>query len=201
MPIAMVSKKVSRYTWPPRSMTTRAYFPVYRDAVDRWGKDAKYGYSWPLFEHCYYLSQLYPEHIKLWLMIVDEHIIGGRIAFYWNQQVTGWNGTAYREFLNHNVMPVADTEIIRDAIARGFRYMDFNTSGGNQGVIDYKKRFGSVAIPVNMWIYKHPLYKIYKAGFNRALHFSGLWSAGAMLPQAAQAWFAPSILESQIGRF
>jgi hypothetical protein len=135
----------------------RAYFASYCDAVARWGESKSYG--WNLYEQIYNLSQIYPEQIKLWLMVVNSQIVGGRFVFYWNQHVAAWSGTAHRDFLDYGAIPVGDTEIIRDAIARGFRYVDFSTCGGIQGMIDYKRRFGTVGIPVNVWRFEHPILK------------------------------------------
>jgi hypothetical protein len=141
------------------------YYHNYRDAVARWGEDD--GYDWHLFAQLYQLSRIYPDNIKLWLMMVEEQIVGGRIVFYWGEQASGWNGTAHRDYLNHHVMPVADTEILRDAIERGFRYFDFNTSDMREGVIAYKQRFGSVAVPVNAWIYEQPAITMARAAYRR----------------------------------
>jgi lipid II:glycine glycyltransferase (peptidoglycan interpeptide bridge formation enzyme) len=137
----------------------RAYYEIYRDAVARWGHDQSYGYDWPFFEQLFSLSQIYPEQIKLWVMTVDTQVVGGTIMFYWGTQASAWNGTAHRDFLNYDVMPVGDTEIIRDAITRGYRYFDFNTSSLNPGVITYKQRFGADAIPIRLWRFKQPMLK------------------------------------------
>ncbi|NTV99758.1 MAG: GNAT family N-acetyltransferase [Oscillochloris sp.] len=137
----------------------RAYFHNYRDAVDRWGEDESYGYQWDLFEQIYQLSQIYPEQIKLWLIIINEQIVGGRLFVYWNQQASLWNGTAHRDFLDYHAIPVADIEILRDALAQGYRYYDFNTSSLDEGVMVYKQRFGAVSFPVNAWYYENPLYR------------------------------------------
>jgi lipid II:glycine glycyltransferase (peptidoglycan interpeptide bridge formation enzyme) len=145
----------------------QAYYTNYRDAVERWGEDDGYGYKWNLFEQIYYLSKIYPENIKLWLMIVDQQIVGGRLIVYWNQQASLWNGTAHRDFLHYDVMPVADTEIIRDAIIRGYGSFDFNTSGENTGVITYKQRFGSSETPLTGWIYENPLVASARAAYQR----------------------------------
>lgn len=137
----------------------QTYYATYRDAVDRWGQDEGYGYNWHLFEQLYEMSRIHPKHIKLWLMIFEEQIVGGRIVFYWGSQATGWNGTAHREFLKYNVIPVTDTEIIRDAITQGYAYFDFNTSSLNPGVIAYKQRFNPESFPVNVWLFDNPLLK------------------------------------------
>lgn len=137
----------------------RAYYGCYRDAVDRWGESESYGYGWGFFEQLYALNERYHDQIKLWLTVVHEQIVGGRFVFYWNQQAAAWSGTAHRDFLAYGVIPVGDTEIIRDAIARGFRYIDFSTCGGIQGMIDYKRRFGTVGNPITVWRFENQIFK------------------------------------------
>ncbi|NNJ11098.1 GNAT family N-acetyltransferase [Chloroflexales bacterium ZM16-3] len=137
----------------------QAYYTTYRDAVCRWGESESYGYQWSLFEQLYNLSQIYPTNIKLWLMIFNDQIVGGRFVFYWGLQATGWNGTAHRDFLKYDVMPVSDTEIIRDAISQGYTYFDFNTSGLNEGVISYKQRYNPEGIPINVWRFENSILK------------------------------------------
>jgi hypothetical protein len=145
----------------------RAFFPNYRDAVDRWGGDEDYGYQWEQIEQVYHVSQRYPENIKLWLILFNEQVVGGRIVFYWGQQATGWNGTAHRDFLKHKVIPVAHTEMIRDAISRGFSYMDFSTSGHREHLIKFKQSFSPVAVPLGGWIYENPLINSSRAVYGR----------------------------------
>jgi CelD/BcsL family acetyltransferase involved in cellulose biosynthesis len=143
----------------------RIYHHIYRDAVDRWGEDVSYGFTIDQFEQIYQLSLIYPEHIKLWLMVLDDQIVGGTIVLYWGKHALAWNGTAHRDFLDYDVMPVGDTEMIRDAIARGYSYFDFSTCHDNQGLIEYKRRFGSTAIPLRGWLYEHPLLRSTRAAY------------------------------------
>ncbi|NTV99757.1 MAG: GNAT family N-acetyltransferase [Oscillochloris sp.] len=135
----------------------RTYYYIYRDAVDRWGFDANYGYDWNRIEQIYQLSQIYPDHIKLWIMKVNEQVVGGTIVFYWGTQATAWSGTAHRDFLDYDVMPVGDTEMIHDALDQGYSYFDFNTCDQNQGVMEYKLRFGSPGVPISAWYYESPV--------------------------------------------
>jgi hypothetical protein len=134
-----------------------AFYTNYRDAISRWGYDESYGYSWPQWEQVYQVYQRYPKNIKLWLMLFGEQIVGGRIVFYWGRQATGWNGTAHRDFLKYDVMPVTDTNIIHDALDQGYAIFDFNTSAQKQGVKDYKMRFGATISPISGWYYENPL--------------------------------------------
>ena len=135
----------------------RAFYPNYRDAIDRWGRDENYGYTWYQIEQVYHLSQIYPENIKLWLIMLNEQIVGGRIVLYWNRHVIAWNGTAHRDSFKYNVMPVAHTETIRDAIQRDSRYLDLGTSGHKDSLIQFKQRFSPVAMPLGGWLYENPI--------------------------------------------
>jgi hypothetical protein len=166
----------------------RAYYASYRDAVDRWGEGEGYGYSWEQFEQIYQLSLIYPENIKFWLMIVNDQIVGGRIAFYWRQQVTQWNGSALRDFLGYYVIPVADTEMIRDAITQGYRYFDFSTCNHKQSLIEYKERFAPIAVPLCGWLYEKPVITLSRALYRNVRQvLSLLHSGAAFVPGIAMA--------------
>jgi hypothetical protein len=149
----------------------RAYYPNYRDAIGRWGEDAGYGYKWETFEQIYRLSRIYPEHINLWLIMLNDQIVGGRIVFYWGRHAVAWNGTAHRDAFKHNVMPVAHTETIRDAIRRGYGYLDLCTSGHKESLIQFKQRFSPIAVPLGGWLYENPVLSsartVYHSGRNR----------------------------------
>ncbi|BAN01754.1 GNAT family N-acetyltransferase [Ilumatobacter coccineus] len=134
----------------------RTHFDAYRDAVDRWGEDDGYGYGWTVFETIQDLATRHPENIKLWLISVDGEPVGGRLVFYWNQHATLWHGSARREFLNHQVMPVADVDVARDAAARGYKFYDLNTTGDHPGVVRYKQRFNTREVPLRYWSYVSP---------------------------------------------
>jgi hypothetical protein len=135
----------------------RAFYPNYRDAIGRWGEDDSYGYQWNQFEQVYEISKIYPENVKLWLILFNDQIVGGRIVFYWGRMATGWNGTAHRDFLKYKVIPVAHTEMIRDAIIKGYSFMDFSTSGHRQQLITFKQSFNPITVPLCGWLYEHPL--------------------------------------------
>jgi hypothetical protein len=164
----------------------RAYFGAYRDTVDRWGKPADYGYGWELFEHCHALSLSHPELIKLWVTVVDQHVVGGTLAFYWGRHCVAWHGAMYREYLRHRAMNVVDTEIIRDAITRGYRYYDFNPSAGMTGLQGYKGRFGAIERPVTHYRYESPLIKRGLRIYRRVRYGTASWELGGA-PASVQA--------------
>ncbi|MCS6888424.1 MAG: GNAT family N-acetyltransferase [Chloroflexus sp.] len=135
----------------------QAYYRAYRDAVQRWGEDENYGYSWDFFTHVFAFEQRYPAEIALWVVELDGAVVGGTLAFYWNQHVTAWHGTVTREALKRRAMVVLDVEIARDAAARGFRYYDLNTSAGIEGVMQYKRNFATIDYPIARCRYRSPL--------------------------------------------
>lgn len=126
----------------------RAYFAAYRDTVSRWGEDESYGYDWGLFVQIEALAARNPEQVKLWVADVDGQLAAGTIVFYWNRHAVAWHGAAHRDFLKLRPMNVLDTEIMRDANARGCAFYDFNTSSSLQGVIEYKRSYGSLEYSV-----------------------------------------------------
>ncbi|NCC32542.1 GNAT family N-acetyltransferase [Candidatus Chloroploca sp. Khr17] len=137
----------------------RAYYGVYQDTIQRWGEDpSTYGYGWDLFATIFEYAQQYPETIKLWVARIDGEIVGGTIGFYWQRHVVAWHGCIATAYLKHKTNVVLDTEIIRDALARGYAYYDFNPTGDlNPGIDDYKKRLGSTIYPVTSWQYENAL--------------------------------------------
>lgn len=132
----------------------RAYFGAYEDSLRRWGEMATKQYPWALFENGFYLAQNYPENIKLWLAIVEEEVVAGAWVFYWNQHVDWWHGAAYESYFDHSPNNVLQTQIIKDALEKGYRYYDFNPSGGLENVARFKGRFGARKWPLKRWKYE-----------------------------------------------
>jgi len=140
-----------------------AYYRAYREAVRRWGEDEHYGYPWEFFTHVFEFERRYPNEITLWVVELDGAVVGGTLAFYWNQHVTAWHGTVTNEALKRRAMVVLDVEIARDAAARGFRYYDLNTSAGIEGVMQYKRNFASAEHPIARCQYRSPLIRTVRA--------------------------------------
>lgn len=129
-------------------MDYRAYYGAYEDSLRRWGNKASSFYPWELFKNGFELSQKYPENIKLWLAEVDQIVIAGAWVFYWNQHVDWWHGAAYEKWFDYYPNNVLQTVIIKDAIEKGFKFYDFNPSGGHESVAHFKKRFGAEKVKV-----------------------------------------------------
>ncbi len=136
-----------------------AYYRTYRDAVRRWGHDDSYGYSWEFLSHLFACERQHPDELTLWVVELDGAVVGGTLAFYWNQHVTAWHGTVTSAALKRRAMVVLDVEIARDAAARGFRYYDLNTSAGIEGVMTYKRNFATTDHIIARCRYRSPLVR------------------------------------------
>lgn len=152
----------------------RAYFAAYRDAVERWGYGPTYGYRWELFVRCFELSLRYPDQVAFWVVTLEDEVVGGTLAFYWNGHAVAWHGTVSREALPRRAMVVLDTEIIRDAIARGYSWYDLNPSANLEGVMAYKRNFGPVELKTGVRWMGHTLLGPALKQYRQARRLSGI---------------------------
>ncbi len=118
----------------------KAYYDIYQDSRRRWGEKASNNYLWDLFDQ---LSQLKSGVCKLWLALKDNKIISGCLCFYYNQHVVYWHGASLEAFFHLKPVHVLQYHIIQEAIQEGFKWYDFNPSGGHEGVVKFKKGFGT----------------------------------------------------------
>lgn len=136
------------------------YFEAYLDSLARWGDDVSSRYPWELFANGFALSQEYPNQIKLWLAELEGKVIAGAWVFYWNQHVDWWHGAAFADYFQYNANNVLQATIIKDAIERGYRYYDFNPSGGHEGVARSKKHYGAEEWPVYRYALESPVHRM-----------------------------------------
>lgn len=147
-------KKARKLGVTVRTATTiadvRAYYQVYADSLQRWGKRTTSRYPCTLFENLY---QINPEHVKLWLTEVDGKVVSGALVLYWNRHVVPWHGCSISEYFKYSPMNILQSEIIRDACERGYTYYDFNPSGVHEGSARFKELMGAemVSFAVYTW--------------------------------------------------
>lgn len=124
------------------------YFDAYQTTLARWGDAATNRYSKKLFR----LIQHLPNEVcQLWLSEKDDCLLCGCLCFYWNHHVVYWHGANTGLHPELKGVHVAQYHIIRDAITRGFRYYDFNPSGGHEGVVKFKKGFGAQRVELSIF--------------------------------------------------
>ena len=123
------------------------YFTVYEDSLNRWGKNTTLAYSWHLFETI--MRRASPD-IRLWLAKYEGLVIAGALCFYSPTHVVYWHGAALSSHFKLRPVNLLMYEAIRDAAGRGFKWFDFNPSGGLDGVRAFKRSFGAQPIESNV---------------------------------------------------
>ena len=121
-----------------------AYFSLYLDSLDRWGDKATSRYSWRLFE---ILSHFDSDKVKLWLAEYQGHIIAGTLCFYARKHVVYWHGAASGDFFYLRPVHLLVYNAVKNARESGATWFDFNPSGGHEGVIKFKRGFGTKTLP------------------------------------------------------
>lgn len=121
----------------------REYFEVYRASIERWGERASSNYGWSLFAG---LSRQPGDDVKLWIAEADGQLVAGAICLYAPRHVAYWHGAARSEFFSRRPVQPLIFQAIRHACETGREWFDFNPSGGNQGVDDFKRHFGTLEL-------------------------------------------------------
>lgn len=121
----------------------RAYYGAYEDSVRRWGDSTSTVYRWPLFER---LAQSDSGSVRLWLAVHGGQVVAGSLCFYAKRHVVYWHGAAHSESFKMRPVNLLIYEAVREACAEGYRWFDFNPSGGLEGVRAFKKSFGTVEL-------------------------------------------------------
>jgi hypothetical protein len=125
------------------------YVSLYEETLSRWGEQASSRHPRGLFERMSALAAEEPELIRLWWAELRGEPVTGMWCFYWNRRVVLWH-TASRVLEGTSFSPLLSlcAEVIRDAIERGYREVDFNPSGGHGVASDFKRRLGAEQRPV-----------------------------------------------------
>ena len=119
------------------------YYGAYMDSLRRWGDNATSRYPWKLFAAGYDLAREFPDHLKLWLAELEGKVIAGAWVFYWNEHVVWWHGASFADSFAYRPNNVLQADIIKDACDHGYKYYDFNPSGGHNAVAKFKQNFGA----------------------------------------------------------
>ena len=126
----------------------KTYYNIYQKSRERWGASASNNYNWKLFA---LIRQIDKNKCKLWLAFINEKIISGCLCFYYNQHVVYWHGGSLDEYFHLKPVHVLQHHIIKEAIQEGFKWYDFNPSGGHEGVVRFKKGFGTEFLASNIY--------------------------------------------------
>ena len=127
------------------------YHAVYEDTLRRWGGSRWRRYEWELFAQ---LRALRSANLRLWLATTGEgRVAAGAIMCYAGSHAVYWHGAALESLLPQRPMNLLFSVIMREARDAGYRWFDFNPSGGIEGVRRFKESFGARALdcPV-VWV-------------------------------------------------
>ena len=122
------------------------YIRIYGLSVRRWGEAAAFVYRDDLFEQ---LSRSTSGKVRLWVVEYEGAVIAGAICLYQGDKVMYWHGAFDADLQHLRAAPLLHAEIMRQAVEDGYRWYDFNPSGGNEGVLTFKDRFGTQLLPAN----------------------------------------------------
>ncbi len=137
----------------------KEYYEIYNDSLSRWGDHTSSRYSFELFHNIYKINS---PNIKLWLAKVDNKAIAGALVFYQNKHAVAWHGACLQSHFDFRPNNLLYAEIIRDVCEQGYKYFDFNPSGGHEGVVRFKESFGTKRLnfQVHRWS-SNSLYRTY----------------------------------------
>jgi len=134
----------------------KKYYFIYQEAIKRWGNEATSSYPFSLFENMFKSKN---PSIKLWLVIYDGKIVGGNLNFYHNVHCVEWHASFLSDYFKYGIRNFLVHNLILDANAKGYKYYDFNPSGGHEGTMRFKESFGPERLPVKRWEWKNPFVK------------------------------------------
>jgi len=91
------------------------------------------------------LFRLLGDHVSLYVARCNSEIIGGGVVEYFKDSVLYGYGAANSDYLKLHPYNAFMWKSIEDACLKGYRYYDFGrTSYDNVGLINFKKRWGTV---------------------------------------------------------
>lgn len=132
----------------------QSYYKVYEATLRRWGSKASSKYGWELFEAM--LKRQLPS-VRLWLACFQGQVISGALCLYAKTHVAYWHGASLEDHFHLRPVHLLMQAAIRNACDEGFRWFDFNPSGGHAGVAAFKRSFAAeeLACPV-LWLHRAP---------------------------------------------
>ena len=128
----------------------QAYYRIYELAVVRWGDNLKgEKFDWRLYD---LILKRRTKNVKLWIVKLDNKIIGGAIRFYQNKHVMSWNKAILRDYAKSYASNLLDYELIKHSCESGYWWYDLDTSAGLEGVIAYKTSLGTTQLSANVLV-------------------------------------------------
>lgn len=133
------------------------YLEIYEALLHHWGDQATSAYPPALFRNLFAASS---PAVKLWLVRLEDRILGGNLNFYHGRHCVEWHAAYDREFFASGVRDFTVHQIVSHAQAGGYHYYDFNPSGGHEGARRFKQTFGTTSLPCDVIHQRRGLYRL-----------------------------------------
>jgi len=134
----------------------KQYYEIYLSSFQRWGDQATSKYGWEFFKA---FSELETPHVKLWLAEYQNNPIAGAVILYAKKHAIYGYSATLEKYFEMRPMNLLIYEIIKNVSKENYTWFDFNASGGHQGVINFKKSFGSQKLPCSIVDHQSHLLK------------------------------------------
>lgn len=102
----------------------------------------------------------YPDNFLLWFADLDGKGVSVATAFLWNGRLDGWVMASRPEYFKLRPSTFLITEMLRYAIENEYSLFHFGPNGDNQGLADFKRRFGAEQVAYTMWHRPSPLLNV-----------------------------------------
>src|SRR6185437_13540483 len=136
-----------------------AYYSVYEDSLRRWGTHATSRYKRSLFRK---LRERCNGNVVLWLARHEGQVVAGALGLYAKSHVSYWHSAVLESPRHLRPATLLIYEMIRHAVEHGYRWFDFNPSGGHEGVQKFKARFGTVPLSCPMILHQTPVNRAFQ---------------------------------------
>jgi hypothetical protein len=120
------------------------YFDIYGDALRRWGANATSNYSKMFFEK---MRKIGSPHVQLRLAVYKNRPIAGALFLKSPRHISIWHAATRTDSLHLSPFNMLVYFALEEACRTGITWLDFNPSGGHEGVSHSKERFGSAKLP------------------------------------------------------
>ena len=134
----------------------KKYYSIYQEALKRWGNESTNQYPFSLFENIFKLRD---PNIKLWLVFFEGKVVGGSLSFYHNRHCVVWHAAFLSNYFKYGISNFLYHNIILDAKEKGYKYYDFNPSGGHEGTVNFKESFGLKRLTIQRWEWENPIIR------------------------------------------
>ena len=120
------------------------YYRVYEEALERWGDKVLITFPHRLFEE---IQRRRLRQVRLWVARSGSEVMAGVIVLCHKRCVIVWHAAMRARYAESRANCLVYSEAIRDACQQRYRWFDFSPSGGVEGVVGFKQRFGAVRVP------------------------------------------------------